>query len=167
MPYPRAQGAFGFARLSNAGILDGLRDIRSRRRLEVVPFVAPQAGYDYLARGSTTDIDRYGVDARIGLTDTLTADLTYKTDFAQVEADQEVVNVSRFSLFFPEKRQFFTETRRALQLRASRAPRTATRARGCCRCSTRAASASPTTAARSRCSLADASPGKPARTASA
>ena len=40
----------------------------------------------------------------------LTADLSYKTDFAQVEADQEVVNVSRFSLFFPEKRQFFTET---------------------------------------------------------
>ena len=39
----------------------------------------------------------------------MTADLTYKTDFGQVEADQEVVNVSRFSLFFPEKRQFFTE----------------------------------------------------------
>jgi hypothetical protein len=110
VPYPRAQGAFGFARLSNAGVLDGLRDIRSRRRFEVVPFVAPQAGYDYLTRNSTNDFDRYGVDARIGITDTLTADLTYKTDFAQVEADQEVVNVSRFSLFFPEKRQFFTET---------------------------------------------------------
>jgi len=108
--YPRAQGAFGFARLSNAGVLDGLRGIRSRRRLEVVPFVAPQGGYDYLADGDTSDFRRYGVDARIGLTDTLTADLTYKTDFAQVEADQEVVNVSRFSLFFPEKRQFFTET---------------------------------------------------------
>ena len=40
----------------------------------------------------------------------LTADLTYQTDFAQVEADQEVVNVTRFSLFFPEKRQFFTES---------------------------------------------------------
>jgi hypothetical protein len=108
--YPRAQGAYGFARLSNAGVLDGLRDIRSRRRFEVVPFVAPQAGHDYLNRSSTTDFNRYGVDARIGVTDTLTADLTYKTDFAQVEADQEVVNVSRFSLFFPEKRQFFTET---------------------------------------------------------
>jgi len=108
--YPRAQGAFGFARLSNAGVLDGLRDIDSKRRVEVVPFIAPQAGQDYLTRGSTTDLDRYGVDARIGITDTLTADLTYKTDFAQVEADQEVVNVSRFSLFFPEKRQFFTET---------------------------------------------------------
>jgi hypothetical protein len=38
------------------------------------------------------------------------ADFTYHTDFAQVEADQEVVNLTRFSLFFPEKRQFFTET---------------------------------------------------------
>jgi hypothetical protein len=108
--YPRAQGAYGFARLSNAGVLDGLRDIRSRRRLEIVPFVAPQAGRDYTTDSSTNDFDRYGVDARVGITDTLTADLTYKTDFAQVEADQEVVNVSRFSLFFPEKRQFFTET---------------------------------------------------------
>jgi len=108
--YPRAQGAFGFARLSNAGVLDGLRDLQSKRRFEVVPFLAPQVGYDNVADVSTNKLDRYGVDARIGLTDTLTADLTYKTDFAQVEADQEVVNVSRFSLFFPEKRQFFTET---------------------------------------------------------
>ncbi|MEP7116630.1 MAG: DUF5916 domain-containing protein, partial [Acidobacteriota bacterium] len=43
-------------------------------------------------------------------TDELTADLTYNTDFAQVEADQEVVNNTRFSLFFPEKRVFFTES---------------------------------------------------------
>ena len=45
-----------------------------------------------------------------GLTNDLIADLTYHTDFAQVEADQEVVNLTRFSLFFPEKRQFFTES---------------------------------------------------------
>ena len=42
----------------------------------MVPFVAPQVGYDYLTRNSTTDFDRYGVDARIGVTDTLTADLS-------------------------------------------------------------------------------------------
>jgi len=108
--YPRAQGAYGFARLSNAGVLDGLRDIEARRRLEVVPFVAPTASHDDVTGTSTTDLAHYGVDARVGITDTLTADITYKTDFAQVEADQEVVNTSRFSLFFPEKRQFFTET---------------------------------------------------------
>ena len=110
VPYPRAQGAFGFARLSNAGVLDGLRDLPALRRLELVPFLAPQVGRDYAAGVSTTSVDRYGFDARAGFTETLTADVTFKTDFAQVEADQEVVNVTRFSLFFPEKRQFFTES---------------------------------------------------------
>jgi hypothetical protein len=110
VPYPRAQGAFGFARLSNAGVLDGLQDLPTRRRMELVPFVAPVFGRDYAAGASSTDADRYGFDARVGLTDTLMADLTYRTDFAQVEADQEVVNVTRFSLFFPEKRPFFTES---------------------------------------------------------
>jgi hypothetical protein len=110
VPYPRGQGAFGFARLSNAGYLDGLKDLPAPRRLEVVPFVAPQVGKEYDSAISTTRLDRYGFDARIGLTETFTADLTYRTDFAQVEADQEVVNLTRFSLFFPEKRQFFTES---------------------------------------------------------
>ena len=44
------------------------------------------------------------------VTNDLIADFSYHTDFAQVEEDQEVVNLTRFSLFFPEKRQFFTET---------------------------------------------------------
>jgi len=110
VPYPRVQGANGFAYLSNAGVLEGLRDLPAPRRLEFVPFLAPQAGRGYHPNVSLNDLDRYGFDARVGLTSTLMADLTYRTDFAQVEADQEVVNVSRFSLFFPEKRQFFTES---------------------------------------------------------
>jgi hypothetical protein len=110
VPYPREQEANGFAYLSNAGVLEGLKGLRARRRLELVPFAVPQAGRDYERGASLGRADRYGADARIGLTDTLTADLTIRTDFAQVEADQEVVNISRFSLFFPEKRQFFTES---------------------------------------------------------
>src|SRR5436190_1172855 len=55
---------------------------------------------------STADV---GLDAKYGLTQNLTADLTYNTDFAQVEADQQQVNLTRFSLFFPEKRDFFLE----------------------------------------------------------
>ena len=50
-----------------------------------------------------------GLDAKVGVTQGLTADLTYNTDFAQVEADEQQVNLTRFSLFFPEKREFFTE----------------------------------------------------------
>ena len=51
----------------------------------------------------------FGVDAKYGVTQNLTADLTYNTDFAQVEADKQQVNLTRFSLFFPEKREFFLE----------------------------------------------------------
>lgn len=50
-----------------------------------------------------------GLDIRYGLSPKLTVDLTYNTDFAQVEADDQVVNLSRFSIFFPEKRRFFQE----------------------------------------------------------
>ena len=50
-----------------------------------------------------------GVDVKYGVTQNLTADFTYNTDFAQVEADEQQVNLTRFSLFFPEKREFFLE----------------------------------------------------------
>ena len=50
-----------------------------------------------------------GLDVKYGLTSNLTLDLTLNTDFAQVEADDQRVNLTRFSLFFPEKRQFFQE----------------------------------------------------------
>lgn len=110
VPYPREQGANGFAYLSNAGVLEGLADLKPPRRFEFVPFVAPQVGRDLDTDASLSELGRYGFDARVGLTSTMLADVTYRTDFAQVEADQEVVNVTRFSLFFPEKRQFFTES---------------------------------------------------------
>src|SRR5438876_10740788 len=51
-----------------------------------------------------------GVDAKVGLTPTWTADVTVNTDFAQVEADQQVINLTRFPFFFPAKRQFFLES---------------------------------------------------------
>ncbi len=50
-----------------------------------------------------------GLDVKMGLTDNTTLDLTLNTDFAQVEADDQQVNLTRFSLFFPERRQFFLE----------------------------------------------------------
>lgn len=51
----------------------------------------------------------FGLDVQHALTDNLNMDLTYNTDFAQVEADDQVVNLTRFSLFFPERRRFFLE----------------------------------------------------------
>src|SRR5829696_3542492 len=51
----------------------------------------------------------FGIDAKLGVTPSLTLDLTYNTDFAQVEVDQQQTNLTRFPLFFPEKRPFFLE----------------------------------------------------------
>ena len=110
VPFPREWTANGFARLSNAGVIAGLRDLRARRRLELLPYVSPRVQKDYDARTSADATANAGFDFKIGVTDDLVADFTYNTDFAQVEADQEVVNLTRFSLFFPEKRQFFTES---------------------------------------------------------
>ena len=53
------------------------------------------------------------------MTQSLTADLTYRTDFAQVEADEQQVNLTRFSLFFPEKREFFLENQGLFQFASS------------------------------------------------
>ena len=110
VPFPREWQAVGFARMSGAGVLTGLSNVVPRRRVELVPYAAPHVSRNYDAGTASTLSKDYGFDARVGLSQSFNADLTYRTDFAQVEADQEVVNLSRFSLFFPEKRQFFTES---------------------------------------------------------
>ncbi len=109
VPFPREWQAMGFARMSGAGVIKGLRDLTPRRRLEFVPYLAPLISRDYDAGTPRKTDTGAGFDLKVGLSQSFNADLTVKTDFAQVEADQEVVNLSRFSLFFPEKRQFFTE----------------------------------------------------------
>ena len=114
VPFPREWGAGGFARVANAGVMLGLQDLESRRRMEFLPYVLPRVREDFGppvggARSRNTDLEA-GFDFKVGLTSELTADLTYNTDFAQVEADQEVVNTTRFNLFFPERRVFFTES---------------------------------------------------------
>ncbi len=66
---------------------------------------ADQTGYDR-DRDALTEV---GLDVKYGITSNLTLDFTGNTDFAQVEADNQQVNLTRFSLFFPEKRAFFQE----------------------------------------------------------
>jgi len=109
VPYPREWQAIGFARMSGAGVLKGLRDLTPRRRVEFVPFASPHVTRDFDTGTPTKMTSDFGFDLKVGLTQSFNADFTFKTDFAHVEADQEVVNLSRFSLYFPEKRQFFTE----------------------------------------------------------
>ncbi len=97
-------------RVSLAGDLVGISSVKPGRRLDVKPFVLASAAETprVPASGTLDDIDG-GSDLKWGLTKSLTLDLTYNTDFAQVEVDQQQVNLTRFSLFFPEKREFFLE----------------------------------------------------------
>lgn len=97
-------------RMSKAGTLLGLEGLEQGRNLQVKPYaVAGHSGGAQVpaaARGGSADV---GLDLKYGLTPSLTLDLTANTDFSQVEVDQEQVNLTRFSLFFPERREFFIE----------------------------------------------------------
>jgi len=99
---------FGFWRLTEAGLLHNLRP-PPRRIATVTPYVLGAA-----RRVPPADVDvaypfEWGVDAKFGITRSLALDLTLNTDFAQVEADDQQVDLTRFNLFFPEKRPFFLE----------------------------------------------------------
>ena len=107
-PLSKAHGFFARYRTDVIGDLVGLQGITPPRNLELLPYVLP--GMNRIeAEKKTNGVFDMGLDLKYGVTSNLTADLTFNTDFAQVEADQEQVNLTRFSLFFPEKRPFFLE----------------------------------------------------------
>ncbi len=92
------------------------KGIRPRKPLYITPYVLGGIAQNFELNGTETAYERdenftrdLGLDLKYGVTNNLTLDLTVNTDFAQVEADDEQVNLTRFSLFFPEKRRFFQE----------------------------------------------------------
>lgn len=94
-------------RVSEAGTLTNVRPPK-QRNLQVTPYVlASREEGGSLA--SDVNNEEIGVDIKYSVTPSLTLDLTYNTDFAQVEVDEQQVNLDRFNLFFPEKRPFFLE----------------------------------------------------------
>jgi hypothetical protein len=97
-------------RMSQAGTLTGLEGLRSGRNLQLKPFgVASRTlGSLRAANVKPNEFDG-GMDLKYGVTTSMTLDATWRTDFSQIEVDQEQVNLTRFSLFFPEKRDFFME----------------------------------------------------------
>jgi hypothetical protein len=108
------QRSFGLERVSQAGELTGVTEIRRRRLREIKPYASGEwrqgvpligaSGFDAGARV------RAGLEvAKLGITPSLTAEFTVNPDFGQAEVDNQVVNLSRFSVFFPEKRDFFLE----------------------------------------------------------
>ena len=92
-------------RVSRAGTVHGIVP-PPQRNLQITPYILSAWRRD--AIGSSDDQEA-GIDIKYSLTPSLTLDATYNTDFAQVEVDDVVVNLDRFSIFFPEKRPFFLE----------------------------------------------------------
>src|SRR6266404_4190201 len=108
------QRSFGLERVSQAGELTGVEEIRRRRLREIKPYASGEwregvpliskNGLDAGVRGNI------GIEvAKLGITPSLTAEFTVNPDFGQAEVDDQIVNLTRFSVFFPEKRDFFLE----------------------------------------------------------
>ena len=108
---PNGLGNTGFQRVSRYATLVGVEAPSGGRALDVKPYVTSNVSTDRTA--SPAYDNKFGkdagIDAKYAVTQNISADLTVKTDFAQVEADEQQVNLTRFSLFFPEKRDFFLE----------------------------------------------------------
>jgi len=107
-PYPRA---FGFNRMEFAGKMEGMAPPENKINIQVNPYslttVTSRKGTDVANEQLQTF--KQGGDVKWAFNSKTVLDLTYNTDFAQADADQIVNNISRFSVFFPEKRQFFLE----------------------------------------------------------
>ena len=113
-PLPRI---YQLNRVSLAGTLDGLEGIQPGRNIRIKPYVVGSLGQ--FAGGDEDWKGDAGLDAKYGLTTGLTWDFTLNTDFSQVEADEQQINLSTFSLFFPEKREFFLENSGIFQFGSS------------------------------------------------
>lgn len=95
---------------SDIGELHGLSVTEAKRSVLIKPYVLPGTSRDYETAGASENgVFESGVDLRYGITPNISVDASYNTDFAQVEGDQEQVNLTQFRLFFPEKREFFLE----------------------------------------------------------
>jgi Domain of unknown function (DUF5916)/Carbohydrate family 9 binding domain-like len=107
MGWPRNQG---LNRMSNTALLTGIHDVSQGRGLDIKPYVLGTSE-SFPGRGDSrvTNDATAGLDVFYSVTPSLRANLTVNTDFAQAEVDQRQVNLTRFSLLFPEKRDFFLD----------------------------------------------------------
>jgi hypothetical protein len=113
-PVPRQFGQF---KTSYAGVLEGMTGITPGHSFRIKPFATTQMSSGVLT--GTAGLWRKsdgGVEIKYGVGTSLTLDASYRTDFSQVEVDQQQVNLTRFNLFFPEKREFFLENQGAFRI---------------------------------------------------
>ena len=119
-----SNGASAVMRISRWGTLVGLEAPPTGRTLEVKPYAISGFQTDMLAQPNPVENDASadaGLDVKLGVTESLFADFSVNTDFAQVEADEQQVNLTRFEISFPEKRDFFLEGRDVYQFAISTA----------------------------------------------
>jgi hypothetical protein len=121
---PASMTLRGHFQASLMAALVGLEAPSGAKNLEIKPYVISNVTRDLTAVPRISgDVDGdFGADVKYGLTQSVTADFTYNTDFAQVEADEQQVNLTRFSLFFPEKRDFFLENQGTFAFGAASGP---------------------------------------------
>lgn len=101
------QRIHNLSRVSMAGTIEGFQGIQPGNNLRIKPYAL--ASSSRVGAGSNIGDFDAGIDLKYGVTSGLTWDFTVNTDFSQVEADEQQINLTRFSLFFPEKREFFLE----------------------------------------------------------
>ncbi|MBK5257569.1 MAG: hypothetical protein JJE39_16205, partial [Vicinamibacteria bacterium] len=104
-PLPRQ---YNILKVSRAGVLEGVKT-PAQRNLKITPYVLGSSARNYRAQSKFDTGADVGGDLKYSVTPSVTFDATINTDFAQVEVDEQQVNLDRFSLFFPEKRPFFLE----------------------------------------------------------
>ena len=106
---PVPQG-FRMSSFNFAGKLNFLDDLpKSGTNISFIPFISGSTGQNFENNETQLTTGAVGFDAKIGVTSSLNLDLTVNPDFSQVDVDEQVTNLDRFEIFFPEKRQFFLE----------------------------------------------------------
>ncbi len=111
-PVPKKYGSKAKYLTIELAYLSVLTSISPIRNFEILPYLTSGLGLLDREQKKNNEVQKIlelGGDFKYSLTSNLTIDMTYNTDFAQVEADQEYVNLTRYSTFFPEKRPFFLE----------------------------------------------------------
>jgi hypothetical protein len=108
---------WSLSRVSVAGSYEGLEGLRPGANIRVKPYAL--ANFNKVATNSVDPDYDAGFDVKYGVTTGITWDFTVNTDFSQVEADEQQINLTRFNLFFPEKRDFFLENSGVFQFGTS------------------------------------------------
>lgn len=109
VPIPRALIRRGKYKASLFADLKNIKNPKNSKNINIIPYMSGGRILEYNPNESISRFNR-GFDIKYSITPNLIADFTYKTDFAQVEADQEIINYTRFNINLPEKREFFLQS---------------------------------------------------------